>query len=92
MLIHEVVLQFDHILYQIVSILVFNHEVESADDDLREGDFLGKETLLKTSLEYTASVFVAADLVTLDHTGIEDEVGVDGILLGTSDIHVAWLL
>ena len=92
LLIHHLVVQFNHILNKIVSILVFDHVVESADNDLGKGHLLRVETLLKTSLHHTASVLVSTDLVTADHAGLEDEVGVDAILLLALDILVSWLV
>ena len=66
--------------------------MDSADYDIRKGQFLPHETLLKASLHYTATVFIRANLVAIVHAGAVYELCVGGVLLGPWQVRLFWFI
>ena len=79
LVISQRVLKFEHVLNQVVAVGIFNQIVNATDDHVSQGEFLLAESLLKASLHDTAAMFVRADLVTVGHTSLEDELSVSSI-------------
>ena len=69
-------LQLEHILYQIVAKGVLDQEVDPTDNDIGKGQFLLHQAFFKATLHHTASVLVSSNLVTVSHTGVEDELSI----------------
>lgn len=50
--------------------------MNAANDDIRKGQLLFDLAFLKASLHHTATMLVRANLITVGHAGIEDELSV----------------
>jgi len=81
LVIAQVILELEDVLDQVVSIRILNKEVDTADDDICQSELLGHEALLKAALHHTAAVLVRADLITVIHASLEDELCVGSKVL-----------
>lgn len=70
------ILKFENILDQIVSIWIFDKIFDVFNDVVGELELLISGTFLEAPLHNTASMFVLANLDTIVHTSIENELGV----------------
>ena len=70
------ILKLENVLNQVVSIWVFNEVWHVLNDVVCELQLLSLSTFFEASLHNTATVFVGADVYTLHHTRIEDELSV----------------
>ena len=50
--------------------------MNAANNDMSKGQFLINEAFFKAALHHTASVLVSSNLVTVSHTGVEDELSI----------------
>ena len=92
LVIPHVVLQLEHVLNEVVAIGVLDQVVDTADDNVGQGQLLHLEALLEAALHHTAAVFVGADLVTVGHAGTKDELCVGCICLGSWAVGLLGLL
>ena len=81
MIISQVILQLEHVLYKVVSVRILDQEVDSADDHVSQGKLLRLKALLETALHYTAAVLVRTNLITIRHAGLIDKLSEGSIVL-----------
>ena len=67
---------FHHILDEIVAEGALDEHGSVLDNDISKGELLGDQALLKAALHNTAAVLVSANLPTVIHTGLINELSV----------------
>ena len=66
--------------------------MDALDDDIGQSKLLREKALLKASLHHAAAVLVGANLVTVSHARIEDELSVHSKVLRTRPVSVLRLV
>ena len=92
LIVPHVVLQLEHVLNKVVAIGVLNQVVDTADDNVGQGQLLHLEALLEAALHHAAAVLVGADLVTVGHACPEDELCIGCICLRSWAVGLLGLL
>ena len=92
MIVPHVVLELKNVLDEIVAVGIFDQNMDPANDNIGERDFLRRVALLEAPLHNAAAVLVSADLVTVGHARVEYELSEDGKVFRSNLVRVLWLL
>lgn len=80
------ILEFEDVLDQVVSILIFDQVVHILDDVVSQFKLLCSGSFLQAPLHNTATMFVHSDVHAVLDTGIEDKLSILGGKLASSQV------